>query len=94
MVECFGLDGWYNNDYVYNLVTGVTMKKTFKCAACGGLFTSFRSEEEKLKEMQDNFGYLKEEERVSICTGCYNRAKRLVVFILVILIFVMELNIL
>jgi hypothetical protein len=45
---------------------------TFKCSHCGGIFEKGWSDEEALKELEDNFGVTEKNKDVDIlCDDCY-----------------------
>lgn len=48
------------------------MSNTFKCDRCCGVFQKGWSDEERDKEMMDNWGDLPKEDRASLCDDCYN----------------------
>lgn len=47
-------------------------KNEYKCNNCGEIYEYGWSEEEAIKEMVENWGYLPKDERIVICDDCYN----------------------
>jgi hypothetical protein len=45
----------------------------FKCDACGEFFAKAWSDEEAALERRENFPWLRKEDAVTVCDGCYRR---------------------
>jgi NAD-dependent SIR2 family protein deacetylase len=43
----------------------------YRCAMCGGVFKKGQTDEEAMKECDDNFGKLNPEHLAVICDDCY-----------------------
>ena len=49
------------------------MSNEYTCDDCSETFEKTRTDEEALKELEDNFGVIPKDQRAIVCDDCYNK---------------------